>query len=92
MSGAWTAGALISTTHDLNTFYKALVGGRLLPAKLTKEMQKTHTLDDGASYGLGIARVDKPAFGRAFGHIGGTPSFTTYSYTLADGSRQVTCP
>lgn len=90
MSWAWTAGALISTTHDLNTFYKALVGGRLLPAKLTKEMQDAHPLDDGSSYGLGIARVDKPTFGRAFGHVGGTPGFTTYSYTLADGSRQVT--
>ncbi|MFD7406742.1 serine hydrolase domain-containing protein [Streptomyces sp. NPDC059866] len=90
MSWAWTAGALISTTHDLNIFYKALVGGRLLPAKLMKDMLEIHPLVDGSSYGLGVARVDAPEFGRAFGHTGGAPGFTTHSYTLANGSRQVT--
>ncbi|MFE5893879.1 serine hydrolase domain-containing protein [Streptomyces sp. NPDC056462] len=89
-SWAWTAGAMISDTRDLNTFYKALVTGKLLPAPLMKEMKATQALDDGSQYGLGIAKFDNPAFGTAYGHIGGTPGFATHSFTLADGSRQVT--
>ncbi|MEU6707782.1 serine hydrolase domain-containing protein [Streptomyces wuyuanensis] len=90
MSWAWTAGALISTTHDLNTFYRALVGGELLPDGLTREMLRIRELAGGGSYGLGIAGFDDPSLGRIFGHTGGTPGFGTDSYILADGSRQVT--
>ncbi|MFF3689613.1 serine hydrolase domain-containing protein [Streptomyces sp. NPDC002187] len=90
MSWAWTAGAIISDTHDLNTFYKALIDGKLLPAKLMKEMKTARPLKGGGPYGLGLAKVVDPAFGTAYGHTGGTPGFTTHSFTLADGSRQVT--
>jgi D-alanyl-D-alanine carboxypeptidase len=89
-SWAWTAGAMISDTRDLNTFYKALVTGKLLPASLMKEMKSTQALDDGGQYGLGLAKFDNPAFGTAYGHVGGAPGFATHSFTLADGSRQVT--
>ncbi|WP_327424961.1 beta-lactamase family protein [Streptomyces sp. NBC_01230] len=90
MSWAWTAGAIISDTHDLNTFYKALIEGKLLPAKLMKQMKNAQQLRDGGFYGLGLAKFADPAFGTAYGHVGGTPGFTTHSFTLADGSRQVT--
>ncbi|MGW2206620.1 serine hydrolase domain-containing protein [Streptomyces sp. NPDC001774] len=89
-SWAWTTGAMISDTTDLNTFYKALVTGKLLPAHLMKEMKETKALDDGAQYGLGIAKFENAEFGTAYGHIGGTPGFATHAFTLADGSRQVT--
>ncbi|MFD1934708.1 serine hydrolase domain-containing protein [Nonomuraea mangrovi] len=90
MSWAWTAGAMISTTHDLNTFFKALIGGYLLPGRLMREMKEARTLGVGEPYGLGIARLENPLFGTAYGHTGGTPGFTTHAFTLADGSRQVT--
>ncbi|MFI8423736.1 serine hydrolase domain-containing protein [Streptomyces sp. NPDC085479] len=89
-SWAWTAGAMISDTRDLNTFYKALFTGKLLPASLLKEMKATQALDDGSQYGMGVAKFDIPALGTAYGHVGGTPGFATHSFTLADGSRQVT--
>ncbi len=30
MTWAWTAGEMVSTMHDLNTFHRALFTGRLL--------------------------------------------------------------
>ncbi|WP_432042666.1 serine hydrolase domain-containing protein [Streptomyces cadmiisoli] len=90
MSWAWTAGALISTTRDLNTFYKALIDGKLLSAEMLAQMKDARKLEDGGLYGLGMTRLDSPAFGTAYGHTGNTPGFTTQSYTLGDGSRQVT--
>ena len=37
-SFAWAAGALISTFADLARFFRALLGGRLLPPRLLAEM------------------------------------------------------
>ncbi|MFJ3106146.1 serine hydrolase domain-containing protein [Streptomyces sp. NPDC086835] len=90
MSWAWAAGALTSSTHDLNTFNKALIGGKLISDDMLKEMKEAEPLGAGAPYGLGITRLDDPDFGTAYGHTGGTPGYTTYAYTLADNSRQVT--
>ncbi|MFE5487635.1 serine hydrolase domain-containing protein [Streptomyces sp. NPDC056527] len=89
-SWSWTAGAMISDTRDLNTFYNALMTGKLLPSALMKEMKATQALDDGSQYGLGIAKFDSPSLGTVYGHVGGTPGFETHAFTLADGSRQVT--
>ncbi|MGX1544948.1 serine hydrolase domain-containing protein [Streptomyces adustus] len=90
LSWASTAGTLVSTTHDLNSFFKALIGGRLLPARLLGQMKAMQSLDDGSSYGLGLSRKDDPAYGTAYGHIGAATAFNTYSFTTADNSRQVT--
>jgi CubicO group peptidase (beta-lactamase class C family) len=38
-SFAWAAGALISTFADLARFFRALLGGRLLPRRLLAEME-----------------------------------------------------
>ncbi|MER5598837.1 serine hydrolase domain-containing protein [Streptomyces sp. NPDC002265] len=90
LSWASTAGTLVSTTHDLSSFFKALIGGRLLPARLLGQMKAMQSLDDGSSYGLGLSRKDDPAYGTAYGHIGAATAFKTYSFTTADNSRQVT--
>ncbi|MEU1598825.1 serine hydrolase domain-containing protein [Streptomyces sp. NPDC005708] len=90
MSAASTAGSLISTTHDLNRFFSALIGGKLLPPALLHAMQDVKPLPGQSPYGLGLDRVTDPAYGTAYGHTGGTLGYTTYSYTTADHSRQVT--
>jgi D-alanyl-D-alanine carboxypeptidase len=90
MSAASTAGSLISTTHDLNRFFSALIGGKLLPPALLHAMQDVKPLPGQSPYGLGLDRVTNPAYGTAYGHTGGTLGYTTYSYTTADHSRQVT--
>jgi D-alanyl-D-alanine carboxypeptidase len=62
MAGA--AGEIISTTEDLNRFYRALFQGRLLPSALLKEMK-----DPGMTkkaYGLGLEMAPLPC-GTALG-------------------------
>ncbi|MER6948811.1 serine hydrolase domain-containing protein [Nonomuraea sp. NPDC000554] len=80
------AGEIISTTADLNRFFRALLGGKLLKPAQLKEMK-----DPGAAggYGLGLEVVPLPC-GTAYGHTGETPGYVTGSFTSADGTRQVT--
>nr|WP_079060071.1 serine hydrolase domain-containing protein [Streptomyces bungoensis] len=58
VSWAQSAGAVISSAKDLDTFYSALVGGRLLsPARLA-EMERFTRVDATTAYGLGLRRRD----------------------------------
>ncbi len=47
-SWAWAAGALVSTLEDLGHFFRALLGGRLLPPRLLAEMLSTVTVPPGS--------------------------------------------
>ncbi|MFD0883589.1 serine hydrolase domain-containing protein [Streptosporangium algeriense] len=84
MAGA--AGEIISTTGDINRFYRALFQGRLLRPGLLKEMRDPGT---AGGYGLGLELAPLPC-GTAFGHGGGAPGYLTVAFSSADGSRQVT--
>ncbi len=93
MSWAWTAGALVSTAADLNRFFRALLGGRLLrPAELAR-MRTTVPMipeaPDAAGYGLGLYWLDLPG-GRFWGHDGLVFGHSAISLHSADGLRQVT--
>ncbi|MEV7007663.1 serine hydrolase domain-containing protein [Streptosporangium sp. NPDC051022] len=85
-----TAGALVSTTDDLNRFYRALLGGRLIgPAQLA-QMQTTVPVAVGGAripYGLGLYPVDLPC-GRFWGHDGAIWGMGTISLSSPDGRRQ----
>ncbi|KUO09769.1 serine hydrolase domain-containing protein [Streptomyces sp. DSM 15324] len=88
MSWAYTAGAIVSTTDDLNRFYRTLLGGKLIgPAALT-EMQRTVPAD-GRIYGLGIYAIDIPGCGRFWGHDGAVFGAGTIALSSPDGRRQV---
>ncbi|WP_117208538.1 serine hydrolase domain-containing protein [Allorhizocola rhizosphaerae] len=91
MTWAWAAGELISTPQDLNRFYRALLGGRLLNARLLREMQTTNPFDptvpDAGGYGLGLYWLGLPGGERAWGHDGGTVGHVTLS---VHGSRSLT--
>jgi D-alanyl-D-alanine carboxypeptidase len=65
-SGAWAAGALVSTTSELRTFLDALFGGELISESALNEM--TTTEPDG--YGLGLGSLDLPSGQRLYGHDG----------------------
>ncbi|MER5781181.1 serine hydrolase domain-containing protein [Streptomyces mobaraensis] len=88
-------GNVVSNAHDLNTFYRALGEGRLLPARLNKEMREL-TPDGGdrvgRSYGLGLeGTTNICADGTLMlGHTGSVPGYATFSFGTADGRRQVT--
>ncbi len=82
---AGAAGEIISTTAELNRFYRALMKGWLLrPAEL-REM----TDPRGTGIGMGVEILELKC-GRAVGHGGGGPGFFGMSFTMDDGSRQIT--
>ena len=83
---AWAAGALVSTTTDLTTFYQALLSGRLLSRSLLREMTTTVSPFPGAGYGLGILTIDTPC-GTIWGHTGGIPGYVTIAYHNRAGTR-----
>jgi len=81
-------GELISTTSDLNRFFAALLGGRLLPAHLLDEM-KTPAVK-GRAYGLGLSWRDTPCGIRVYGNDGDALTHQTWSFSTPDAHRQVT--
>lgn len=93
MSWAGTAGAIVSTTGDLDRFYRELLGGRLLKPAQLAQMQTTVPVTDGqgnvmVNYGLGIYAEDLPC-GRFWGHDGAVWGTGTISLSAPDGRRQI---
>lgn len=88
-SWGWAAGQLVSSTKDLNTFYRALLKGDLLPEKELKEMQRTvdtaGEMWPGAEYGLGIASSPLSCGGRYWGHGGDIPGYETRGGVTENG-------
>jgi len=88
--------ALISTTADVTTFFRALMGGRLLhPAQLaqmkkTVEAKDLWDIDPGARYGLGISwRPSSGCVGGVWSHGGTMPGFISDAGVTDDGRRAV---
>ncbi|MDT0305476.1 serine hydrolase domain-containing protein [Streptomyces sp. DSM 44917] len=84
-TGGWADGGIISTTGDMNTFLRALLGGRLLAPDLLAEMQRTVPAEDfasrpGSRYGLGLAWRPAPGCPDGLWFHGGS-SFGTISET-----------
>lgn len=93
-SASWAAGALISTPSDLNSFFGALIDGKLLkPAQLKQMLTTVDAPDAGprgaARYGLGIQTFKLSCGGFAWGHGGDAPGYQTRNAVRADG-RQAT--
>jgi D-alanyl-D-alanine carboxypeptidase len=89
-SWAWAAGEMISTNVDLNRFFAALLGGRLLhPAELAA-MKATVPVEPGFGYGLGLYSLDLSCGRTIWGHDGGIHGYVTASMHTADGRRQLT--
>ena len=89
-SWAWAAGAIASTADDLARFYRALLGGRLLPPSLLAEMRATVPVGGGhQAYGLGLIKTRYPC-GLFWGHGGETLGYQSFAESSADGERQIT--
>jgi D-alanyl-D-alanine carboxypeptidase len=86
----WAGGEAVSTVSDLNTFFAALLDGRLLPKAQLTEMMTTRPADilPGAGYGLGLVRVPLTCGGEYWTHGGSGLGHTTRGGTTTDG-RQV---
>nr|WP_226598564.1 serine hydrolase domain-containing protein [Streptomyces violascens] len=80
-SWAWAAGQLISTNSDLNRFFSALLGGRLLHPAQLKEMRTTvpagSPFAPNTRYGLGLLSTPLSCGGVYWGHGGSFPGYET---------------
>jgi D-alanyl-D-alanine carboxypeptidase len=79
---AWAAGAIVSDARDVATFFGALLGGKVLPASLVREMTPQ------AGYGLGLVAYRTPC-GAAFGHTGNLLGYVSAARSSRDGKRRV---
>ncbi|MEU1814649.1 serine hydrolase domain-containing protein [Streptomyces roseifaciens] len=82
------AGEIISTTGDLNRFYGALIGGKLLPQAQQRELLTTVSADDrmpGAGYGLGVASIRLSCGANVWMHTGGVHGSLTVASASTDG-------
>lgn len=71
VSMAWSAGAVVSTVGELQTFLEGLFGGELLSAAALAEMTTT----DPDDYGLGIGLLALPSGTELYGHDGDIPGY-----------------
>ncbi|MFB7620535.1 serine hydrolase domain-containing protein [Kitasatospora sp. NPDC056181] len=88
---------LVSTTADLNRFFRALLGGRLLPPAQLAQMTRTVPVGEklehfmpGARDGLGLFSRPLSCGGEYWGHEGGDSGWITSTGVTADGRRSVT--
>ncbi|MGC0314846.1 serine hydrolase domain-containing protein [Kitasatospora acidiphila] len=89
----WAAGGMISTAADLNRFFGALLGARLLPPDLQQAMVDTRATRGWlphAAYGLGLSSLALPSGTTVWGMGGALFGSWTYSYGTRDGAQLLT--
>ncbi|ANP48950.1 D-alanyl-D-alanine carboxypeptidase [Streptomyces griseochromogenes] len=85
---AGAAGELVTTLADLDRFYAALLGGRLLPSRRLREMLNTRAAH--GSYGMGIFPAKLPCGVTVWGHNGRIPGSYVRSAAAIGGRRVLT--
>ncbi|MYW17434.1 serine hydrolase [Streptomyces sp. SID2955] len=90
VSWAQSAGAVISSARDLDVFFGALLGGRLLPPARLAEMEKFTKVDSTTAYGLGLRRRDLSCGVSVYGHTGAVQGYYSYAFGTKDGGRTLT--
>ena len=89
----WSAGAMVSTGTDLNTFWRALLDGQVVPAEQLAEMttpQVAATEAEGLGYGMGVGATELPCGVTYTGHSGGIYGYYTLSGATPDRAFTVT--
>jgi len=86
-SFVWANGAIVSTANDVVAFYRALLGGKLLPPTMLRAMQDTVPAEDGGRYGLGLM-MSRVSCGTVWGHNGEWAGFVADALNSKTGSRQ----
>ncbi|MFI8260968.1 serine hydrolase domain-containing protein [Streptomyces sp. NPDC085665] len=91
-SWGWAAGGVVSTTGDLDRFFGALLGGRLLPPAQQGEMfTMVHTENwiPDTTYGLGVASQKLSCGVTVWGMGGAINGSWTYTFGTRNGTRMV---
>ncbi|MFB7862509.1 serine hydrolase domain-containing protein [Streptomyces sp. NPDC056069] len=89
---AGAAGEMISDANDLQTFYRALLKGRLLPPAEMKEMTDTVPISPdlpGAGYGLGLMKQKLSCGKEVWGHGGGIHGSHSEAQATRDGEHSL---
>jgi D-alanyl-D-alanine carboxypeptidase len=92
---AGSAGAMVSTPGDLETFMRALLRGRLVSRSLLREMKRPTpgSLEgigggqDAGTYGLGLQHFTWSSGCGAWGHTGAFPGYNTVAMASTNGRR-----
>lgn len=90
VSWAQSAGAIISSTRDVDTFLTALLSGRLTSPARLREMRRAVRVTATQAYGLGLRRRDLPCGVSVYGHTGAVQGYYTVAFATADGRRSLT--
>nr|BFD86793.1 serine hydrolase domain-containing protein [Streptomyces sp. Xyl84] len=84
----------VTTTRDENRFLRALLGGRLLPARQLAKMKETRPVSAEAErlwphgrYGLGLVERPLTCGGTYWSHEGGDGGYITLNGVTEDGRR-----
>ncbi|MBG0829719.1 beta-lactamase family protein [Planomonospora sp. ID67723] len=91
-SFAWAAYGVVSDARDLNRFYQALFGGRLVSRTSLAQMRTGVTTPQAPvfpRYGLGLESVGLTC-GEMWGATGSIPGYQTFSFADAAGERRMT--
>ncbi|MFH8620624.1 serine hydrolase domain-containing protein [Streptomyces vietnamensis] len=86
---AGAAGEIISDSRDLQTFYSALLKGRLLTKEGLKEMTTTVPIAPNAGYGLGLMEQKLGCGVEIWGHGGGIHGSTSLAHVTRDGGHSL---
>ena len=88
--GHWGDGGIVSTVGDMATFYRALMGGKLVSPTLMHDMMQTvpnsPISDIGIGYGLGIYKMRSSCGLEAWGHGGDLGGYKSEAMASRDGS------
>ncbi|TVX86778.1 serine hydrolase domain-containing protein [Paenibacillus agilis] len=87
-STADAAGGMISTVDDLNTFFQALLGGKLLEPEMLQQML-TGVQSPLGKYGLGIYETKLSNGVSLWGHGGNIPGFSTMAGGVEGGKHVI---
>ncbi|WP_369196016.1 serine hydrolase domain-containing protein [Streptomyces djakartensis] len=85
---AGAAGEIVTTLADLDRFYAALLGGRLLPPRLLREMLDTRAAH--GAYGMGLFPERLPCGLTVWGHNGHISGSYVRTAATIDGRRVLT--
>ncbi|MGC0333917.1 D-alanyl-D-alanine carboxypeptidase [Streptomyces sp. SAI-170] len=89
VSWAQSAGALISSAQDLNTFTSAVMRGKLTSTAMLQQMTRWTPVNSTQAYGLGLRRRTLSCGISVYGHTGAVQGYYTYAFTSKDGRRSL---
>ncbi|MFJ3840812.1 serine hydrolase [Streptomyces sp. NPDC090054] len=91
-SPSWAAGGMVSTVADLNRFFAALLGGRLLRPEQQHEMLTTVPTENwlpGADHGLGVSCPTLSSGTEVWGMGGALFGSFSYVYGTREGAHML---